>query len=382
MVPPAMKHSILIVDDQPENVNLLVNILGADHALHRARTGAAALEILRRRPVDMILTDQRMPGMTGVELLEKAREIRPDGVRILITAYPDVTNAILAINRGHVSRYIAKPFDPGELRALVAEQLARRDLVLENRRMSEVLRRTVEDLSRANRELVELHKIKDEFLANCSHELKTPLVSGMGYIDLFLSGGLGSLEARQEKGLRVAYRNLERLLALIENLLTMARRRIRPDEVRLRRFPLQALVEECVESLRARARKKSLRVRVAAPGGWPVVRADERKIHSVLTNVLSNAEKFTPDRARIDIRVDPPQGGRCRVTVTDNGIGLSGSSGEVRAFKTTQDPRYKGLGIGLMLARQILQAHGGDIVLGPGRRSGAVVRFDLPVAER
>ncbi len=374
------KHSILIVDDEQENLNLLSHILERDYFLHTARDGATALEILQKNDIDLILSDQRMPGLSGVDLLERAREIRPDCVRILITAYPDADNAIEAINRGQVKRYVPKPFDPGELRVILAQEMEHTDLVLANRRLNEEMGRMVEELFRANRELRDLNRMKDQFLANCSHELKTPLVSGMGYVEMLLSGGMGRLEERQEKGLRIAHRNLERLLGLIENLLALAKQRFRPEELKLSRFGLKALVDECVESLKARSRKKSLQVRVAMPRRPPVVEADERKIHSVLTNVLANAEKFTLDDARIEVRVSAGKGRRCRVVVSDNGIGPEGPRGDIQLFKSTADPKYGGLGIGLMLARQILQAHGCDIALERGRRGGAVVSFDLPLA--
>jgi signal transduction histidine kinase len=224
--------------------------------------------------------------------------------------------------------------------------------------------------------------MKDQFLANCSHELKTPLVSGMGYVDLLLSGGMGHLEARQEKGLKIAHRNLERLLGLIENLLALAKARFRPEELRVARFDLRPLVEECVESLRARARKKSLRVKTTLPRGRVWIDGDERKIHSVITNVLANAEKFSPDDARIDIRVAGAKDGKVRVTVTDNGVGPAEQKAEIQPFKTTSDMRYAGMGIGLTLARQILQAHQCEIYLERGPRGGARVQFDLPSGKR
>jgi signal transduction histidine kinase len=237
----------------------------------------------------------------------------------------------------------------------------------------------VDELFKANRELRELNQMKDQFLANCSHELKTPLVSGMGYIDLILSGGMGKLDPRQDKGLRIAHRNLERLLGLIENLLALAKQRFKPGELSIERFELRPLVEECVESLRARARKRSLSVRVAWPRVPTWIEGDERKVHSVLTNVLANAEKFTPDDAKIDIRIRAGAG-KCGITISDNGAGPQHAG--IELFKTSADPRTAGLGIGLMLARQILRAHGCDIALERGARRGAVVRFDLPLAKR
>lgn len=375
-----MKHSILVVDDLRENVRLLFNVFGKKYDLYAAHDGVEALDLLRRRKMHLVIADQRMPGITGVELLEKARALRPDCVRILITAFPDVGNAVEAINRGQVKRFIAKPFNPAEIRQIVAQELEHLELELSHRRLSWKLERTVERLSKANRELQELDRMKDLFLAGCSHELKTPLVSGMGYLDLMLSGGMGVLDPRQEKGLKIAQRNLERLLGLIENLLELTRTRYRPGQIRRSHFSLRRLVDECVESLKGRAQKKSLRVTVSFPHRLPEIDGDERKIHGVLTNVLANAEKFTPDEARIGIRVRRKGKGCCEVVVSDNGPGPGKSGGEIRPFASGPARGPSGLGIGLALSREVLRAHKCDIRLEQGRRGGARVRFDLPLA--
>lgn len=374
------KPLVLIVDDQPENINLLANLLEDKYRILRARDAAAGLALFRKHPVDAILTDQRMPGMNGVEFLEKARAIRSECVRMLVTAYPDVNDAIEAINRGNVHRYIAKPFDGGELRLALEKELGHFQLLSANRRLNEELGRMVDELFKANRELSEVNRMKDQFLANCSHELKTPLVSGLGYLDLILSAGMGPVEPRQEKGLKIAQRNLQRLLALIESLLALAKARFCPDTLKKARFALKPLIEECVESLKGRAKKASLEVNVRIPRSLPPIEGDERKIHSVITNVLANAEKFSPERARIEIRVSPPRAGRVGVEVHDNGDGPEDPDGGIQPFKTSADPRFAGMGIGLSMAREFLKAHGGTIRLGRAPGGGARVEFDLPAA--
>ena len=377
------RYTILAVDDERENLNLLARILEDRHHVLLARDGATALDLLRRHDVHLVLADQRMPGMTGVELLETVWKRHPDTVRLLITAYPDMDVAVAAINRGGIKRFISKPYDPSELLDTIDRELEVYELGRTNRRLAEDLKGAVAALLRANRELKELDRTKDYFLANVSHELKTPLVSGIGYLELIRSGRLGPVPKRMRKGLEIAHRNLGRLVRLIEDLLSLSRMHYRPEAIEVSRFHLRDLVKECVESLEARSRKVSLKVSVSIPRGLPRVEGDERRIHSVLTNVLSNAEKFTPDRARIAIRVTRRGKDRAEVRVTDNGVGVSRAkaASAFPFFKHADDPlvkKYGGLGIGLTLAREILKAHGCEIDLVGGRR-GAIVTFELPL---
>src|SRR5207247_6254088 len=137
------KHSILIVDDERENLNLLANVLGEACFIHKTRSPESAVELLRDHDVHLLITDQRMPRMNGVSLLEKARSIKPHVARILVTAYPDIAVAIDAINRGQVKRYVLKPFDPDDLRLVVRQELEVYDLEQSNRRLSEELGRAV-----------------------------------------------------------------------------------------------------------------------------------------------------------------------------------------------------------------------------------------------
>ncbi len=387
-MPVARTHAILIVDDERENLNLLANVLGDNYAILRAQDGAAALRLLEQQHVDMIITDQRMPKTKGVQLLEQVRERYPHVVRILITAYPDISVAVDAINRGQVKRYVSKPFDPEELKVIVRQEFDFYELQRANAQLSEELGRVVSELVKANRQLKELDRMKDSFLANVSHELRTPLVSGIGYLDLILDGGMGAVPASMQKGLGVAYTNLGRLLVLIEDLLSLARHKYRRESLDRTSFDIRDLIDECVQSLKGRSRKAALDVHVRVPRGLPNVHADERRIHSVITNVLSNAEKFTAENAKIEIRVSRAKGSRCTVEVRDNGVGVPAGQprSDFPSFKSTDDNksrRFGGLGIGLALAQHVLQMHGCSISLeaAPGG-AGALARFDLPLAAK
>ena len=121
----------------------------------------------------MIMSDQRMPGMTGVELLRHAKEIRPETTRLLFTAYADIRTVIDAINQGHVFRYLAKPWDSDELEAVVHQAVEHHDLIVEKNRL-------LAELQAANAKLTEANRLKGAFIEVASHELNTPVTVVLG----------------------------------------------------------------------------------------------------------------------------------------------------------------------------------------------------------
>lgn len=129
------KYSILVVDDEPDNLLLLERVLRREYNVFSANSGQEALEFLESMDVDMIISDQRMPQMTGAELLGAAYLRNPDQVRILLTAYSDVKDIIAAINAGHIYQYLAKPWDPDEMKLVVRRSLESYQLILDNRKL-------------------------------------------------------------------------------------------------------------------------------------------------------------------------------------------------------------------------------------------------------
>src|SRR5947199_2664373 len=129
------KHPILLVDDEPEILFSLRGLLRKEFELYTAESGAEALAILRQHPVHVIMTDQRMPQMTGVELLRRARGDCPEAVRMIFTGYADIKAVIDAINQGQIYRYLTKPWDPDELRAVLHEACEHYDRIAERKRI-------------------------------------------------------------------------------------------------------------------------------------------------------------------------------------------------------------------------------------------------------
>jgi DNA-binding NtrC family response regulator len=131
----ANKHSILLVDDEPEILFSLRGLLRREFDLHTALSGAEALDILHRQPIHVIMTDQRMPEMTGVELLRRARGDCPQAMRIVFTGYADIKSVVDAINQGQIYRYLTKPWDPDELCAVLHQACEEYDRITERRNL-------------------------------------------------------------------------------------------------------------------------------------------------------------------------------------------------------------------------------------------------------
>jgi DNA-binding NtrC family response regulator len=127
------KPAILLVDDEPEILFSLKALLRQEFVLHTAESGREALEILRQFPIQVIMTDQRMPEMTGVELMGRAKTQYPDAIRIIFTGYADIKAVVDAINHGGLFRYITKPWDPDELISLLQDAVSEYDALVRGR---------------------------------------------------------------------------------------------------------------------------------------------------------------------------------------------------------------------------------------------------------
>jgi len=131
--------SILIVDDQPEILNALERLLKDKYKIFRSESGSEALDLLEKNSIQVIISDQRMPQMTGVEFLEQSLNIRPDAIKLLITAYADINASISAVNKGQIFYYISKPWEDEELLLIVQRAFERYQLIEENQILNEKL---------------------------------------------------------------------------------------------------------------------------------------------------------------------------------------------------------------------------------------------------
>lgn len=150
-----MKLNILIVDDEVANLQKLKRTFAGSYNVFQASSGEEALEILRKKSIAAIITDQKMPAMSGVELLSQSLSVSPDSIRIILTGYTEVEDLMDAINQGQVHRYITKPWEPVSLREAVRKELESWELRRENERLSRELEKINDALARENMRLRE-----------------------------------------------------------------------------------------------------------------------------------------------------------------------------------------------------------------------------------
>jgi signal transduction histidine kinase len=230
-----------------------------------------------------------------------------------------------------------------------------------------------------NEQLLEADRLKDEFVALISHDLRTPLTSIMGYLELILDDD--NLTEEQRGFLSVADRNADRLLRLVNDLLFVARFEAGQLDLHPTELDLAAVVRQSVEEAKPRATAGGIQLTCDA-GAVSAVQADKGRMFQLVDNLVSNAIKFTP--AGGDVRVSvTPVNGVVRLEVADTGIGIEPQE-QQRLFErffrasTASEHQIPGTGLGLYITRAIVEAHGGSIAVRSDPGAGTSFSVELP----
>src|SRR4051812_22179833 len=181
---PTRQHTLLVVDDEVDVLESLRHLFHRKYRVLTASSGADAVELLRQHDVHLILSDQRMPGMSGDVFLGHARRMQPDAIRMLFTGYADIQAVINAVNEGNIFRYILKPWDAADLEATIRQAAEQYELLAERKRLIAELQGANAKLTRANQELAEAGQIKSAFIEVASHEFNTPITLVLGLSEL------------------------------------------------------------------------------------------------------------------------------------------------------------------------------------------------------
>jgi PAS domain S-box-containing protein len=241
------------------------------------------------------------------------------------------------------------------------------------------------ELERVNEELRMHDRAKDSFLTNVSHELRTPLSTVQGYVEMLQSGSLGDLDAPQEAAITAMRRNVSRLVGLINEMIAFSRMEIRGIQLVTRLFSPGKFIRDAVASVHPQALAKDISINTFAPDSLPLIWADRSKMNQVLGILLNNAVKFTDAKGIINIKAVVEPDHTVIFSVSDTGIGIDAAHREKVFSKFYQvdasmTRRYEGTGIGLPIAKSIVEAHNGHIALESEPQRGSTFRVFLPNA--
>jgi signal transduction histidine kinase len=382
------KHTVLVLDDEPDVVRSVQDLLRLDYKVLGATSVEEAMKIMDEHDVHVVMTDQRMPGTSGVEFLSKVRSKHPEAIRLLFTGYADIRAVIDAINRGKVYRYINKPWDPDELQAIIREAVDRYDLIIEREQLTADLKVANEQLTKSNQELHEANELKSAFIQVASHELRTPLTILVGLTNLAnrapnLQGPLKEWINRIE----VAAKRLQRLVDQIVSMLA-ANQFDQP----MNRQPtdLQKLLQQSADDVMPFIELRRQKLEQKVEPGLNHVDIDADMIRDSVDHLLLNAVKFTPDEGRIGISASRTDDGGVQIKISDSGVGMNASETAklFQPFFTGFDVsrhssghfefNRRGIGLGLSVVKAFVNRHGGhiDVQSEPGR--GTTFTISLP----
>ncbi len=350
-----MKHSILCVDDEVDNVDALERLFRRKYNVLRATSGAEALDILKQHQISLIVTDQRMPNMTGVEFLSESMKHRPDAIRILLTGYTDVESVISAINSGQIYRYVTKPWDPVDLVNTV-------DKAIERFELSAELKEKNQALELALKELKVLDEAKSNFMILINHELKTPLTTMLSFLALLQES---QLNLEQTKFVQRITQSAHRLQALINDSLELVSAESGAMPVKMTTVNLQKLVSELSHHYREQMNLKSMSFVTNFEADQ--VRGDLKAVHSIFTRLFDNAVKFGSEKSTIHLTTVAMDNEKVQINLTNEGktVNTDMIAKILKPFALDENIMHhsKGTGLGLSVVQALLHRLGSNLVI-------------------
>jgi two-component system, sensor histidine kinase and response regulator len=362
---------LLIVDDEPALMTALCKTLELEQYFTTGFTSAgAALEHLRHHRYDILLTDLMMPEMDGIAFLRSAQVVDPNLSAIMMTGHGTIDTAVKALQSGALD-YVLKPFRLDNLLSVLTRAQAMRRLQVENRELQQRIQERSRELEASNAEL-------ESFSYSVSHDLRAPLRAIDGFATLLIQEYASQVPPEGLDFLANICAGTARMQRLIDDLLHLARFSRQPLEVHT--VSMQDLVRRVLATLQHQWPERARHLEI---GELPDCRGDRSLLEHVLTNLLSNALKFTATRDSARIEVGAYEEGAEQVYfVRDNGVGFDMKYAD-KLFGVFQrlhsESEFPGTGIGLSIVRRIILRHGGRVWAEGRLQEGTKVSFSLPL---
>jgi len=382
-------QKILYVEDSPEARRLVQRLLSDRYSILEAEDGLTGIEVTWAEEPALILIDINIPYLDGYEVATKLKSLRPEVPIVALTA--DVSDGARqrALAAG-CDGYIPKPIDPDQFPAQVEAFLKGRKEVLEQgerrvyarayqQKLVDRLEEKVRELTKAYEELKELDRMKDEFISIAGHELYTPLSILLGYAIMAQEEATDEmqpyLEIMVDKSLQ--------LQEVIGCMLDLQYLRAGETFSKLEKVSLKELTEAVGDELNLLTETKQQVIELDLEEDLPEIETDRRKFNLILSNLLSNASKFTPEggKIRVEGRVEE---GEVVVSVRDTGLGIPAKErGRIFApFYQIEDSltrTHGGLGLGLAIVKSAVATCGGRIWVESEEGEGSTSSFTLPI---
>jgi signal transduction histidine kinase len=361
------KPVILVIDDEESMRDSCSQILIKDGFLaETAENGSAGLEKIKEKKPDLALIDLKMPGISGMEVLEKTKEIDPNLISIVITGYATIESAVEAMKKGAYD-FLPKPFTPEQLRIIIRRGLERRKLALE----TESLRR-------------EKKLMEENFITMVSHQLRSPLVAILQYFEVILGGMAGDISEKPKEMIGRAKDRLENLLNLINDWLDAARLNGGQIVDKLKPLSLKSVINKIVEDMKPLAQKDDISLGFGPCSENDLVQGDDETLEQVFSNLITNAIRYNRPKGQVIISIKENKD-FIAAEVQDTGIGIAKEHlpfifDQFYRVSRSEGQKVKGTGLGLFIAKKIVDAHGGSIQVSSEPGKGSTFTVLLPKA--
>ena len=369
-----MNAKILIVDDDAhlrESVRDNLELEG--YTVDEAGTGAEAMKAVVTNFYDVILMDYNLPDSTGIDVIRQIRRVNTDSRILMLTAHASLDTALKAIQES-VYDFLVKPVEFDHLKRDIAKAIENLQLQQDNKRL-------LEDLRRANEQLLYLSNMKSKFLSMSSHDLSNSLMTLQVSFEMLQQNF--KPDAEQKKRLTYITNSIEQLSRLIEDLVDWAS--IEQGKFRLEKASLSPakLIDDVIGGPQSKAQQRGITLGARVAPSLPQIEADKRRLGQVLANLLENALRHTQKGGQVSVIVESREG-NVEFAVQDTGEGIAPEEiGKIfESFYQSSGSNQGRLGLGLSISKEIVQGHGGRMwVESKGLGKGATFFFTVPAAK-
>lgn len=364
------QQHILLIDDVAKNIQVAANVLKQTACqISFAQSGEKALEILNHESIDLVLLDVMMPGIDGYEVCRriKADESLRDIPVIFLTARNDIESITQAFQSGGID-YISKPFNSEELLARVTTHLE--------------LSKTQREVRKQKGDLEKTNAVKDKLFSIIAHDLRNPF-NGLMVLSDILKYKFNRMKPEEIKSMIELIHDSSRDgYLLLENLLEWSRSQ--RDQIAFRpvAIDLETLIMGNINLMKTMVVSKNISILIELADA-PEIVADAHMVDTILRNLITNAIKFTPQDGDIEIRTVTHKD-KIEISVIDTGAGMTEEQlanlfKPVKTRSISGTVNEKGTGLGLLLCKEFIDRHNGDIRVGSTPGKGSVFTISLPL---